>query len=286
MDWLTRMTNALDLLEQRMEERLDIEEIAGAAYVSPFHFQRMFSMLTGMTVAEYIRKRRLTLAAQELAMTPAKVVDVALKYGYDSPEAFSKAFRKIHGVAPSEARMPGIRLKAFPRISFHLSLKGDKEMDYRIVERESFTVVGKPFAVTCRDGENLREIPKCWAECHENGTAAKLEAIGKGGELYGIVLDMQPNQEQFTYMIGCEADAAEAGEAFSARTIPASTWAVFASVGPMPGAIQSVFARIYQEWFPATGYEHSGGPEMEVYPPGDTTAADYRCEVWVPIVKR
>jgi AraC family transcriptional regulator len=129
------MKDALDLMEKKMEEPLDIEEIAKAAYSSPFHFQRMFHMLTGMTVAEYMRKRKLTLAAQELAMSSSKVVDVAFKYGYDSPESFSKAFRKIHGIAPSEARNSGVSLKAFPRISFHISLKGDKDVDYRIVQR-------------------------------------------------------------------------------------------------------------------------------------------------------
>lgn len=128
MEWLVRMKDALDLMERKMEEQLDIGEIAKVAYSSPFHFQRMFHMLTGVTVAEYIRKRKLTLAAQELAISSAKVLDVALKYGYDSPESFSKAFRKLHGITPSAAREPGAQLKAFPRISFHLSLKSSGMM--------------------------------------------------------------------------------------------------------------------------------------------------------------
>lgn len=110
MEWLLRMKEAIDLMESTMEKRMDIEQIARAAHSSPFHFQRMFHMLTGMTMAEYTRKRKLTLAAQELAMTSAKVLDVALKYGYDSPESFSKAFRKIHGISRSEARLPGVSL--------------------------------------------------------------------------------------------------------------------------------------------------------------------------------
>jgi AraC family transcriptional regulator len=160
LDWLTRMKNALDLIEMKLVEPLDIEEIAKAAYTSPFHFQRMFHMLTGMTLAEYIRKRKFTLAAQELATSTSKVLDIALKYGYDSPESFSKAFRKIHGITPSSARDPGVLLKAFPRISFHLTLKGDKDMDYRIVEKESFVIIGKSIQVSCKDGENFRQIPE------------------------------------------------------------------------------------------------------------------------------
>jgi AraC family transcriptional regulator len=286
VDWLIRMKEAIDLMERKMEERLDIEEIAKAAYVSPFHFQRMFHMLTGMTIAEYTRKRKLTLAAQELAMSQSKVLDVALKYGYDSPESFSKAFRRIHGIAPSEARNPGVSLKAFPRISFHLSLKGDKDMDYRIVEKEAFTVIGKSIQTTCQDGENTRQIPKFWEECHLDGTFAKLDFLATSESLFGICLDMQPGQGDFNYMIASQTDQTSPDVGLSLRTIPASTWAIFTSVGPMPGAIQSLFGRIFQEWFPATGYEHAGAPELEVYPPGDTAADDYRCEVWIPIVKR
>lgn len=286
LDWLTRMKDALDLMEQKMEEPLDINEIAKAACSSTSHFQRMFLMLTGMTISEYIRKRKLTLAAQELAMTTSRVLDVALKYGYDSPESFSKAFRKVHGVPPSEARGKGVNLKAFPRISFHLSLKGDKDMDYKIVEKVAFTVIGKSFKVTTKNGENLRLIPKLWKECNQDGTTARLSAIGKDKDLLGVCIDVQHDLEQLTYLIAVEDSSGTDAEGLISRTIPASTWAVFTSTGPMPGAIQNVWKRIFQEWFPATGYEHSGGADLEVYPLGDTSAEDYRCEIWVPIVKR
>lgn len=285
MEWLNRMKEALDHIERNLDRRLEMEEIAKTVYSSPFHFQRMFLMLTGMTVAEYIRKRRLTLAAQELATSSSRVLDVALKYGYDSPESFSKAFRKIHGISPSEARHPGVRLKAFPRITFHLSLKGDKGMDYRIVKKEAFTVIGKSIQVTCRDGENPLQIPKFWEKSHRDGTIAKLASIGTGENLLGIILDMQPDKGDYTYMIGTETDQTVPDENFTLRTIPASTWAIFTCVGPVPGALQTMFRRIFQEWFPATGYEHSGAPELEVYPPGDTGSEDYRSEIWIPIVK-
>ncbi|MBB6733200.1 AraC family transcriptional regulator [Cohnella zeiphila] len=286
MEWLNRMKNALDLIEERMEERLDLDEIAKAAYSSPFHFQRMFHMLTGMTVADYVRKRKLTLAAQELAASSAKVLDVALKYGYDSPEAFAKAFRRIHGISPSEARNPGVGLKAFPRLIFHLSLKGDQEMNYRIEEKEAFAIVGKALRTTCENGEQMRRIPLFWEECHRDGTTDRLASVTTDGLLLGAVLDMQAGQDEMTYMVAARSDLPEPGEGYSRRTIPALTWAIFPSSGPLPGSIQGVFQRIYQEWFPSSGYEHAGGPEIEAYPRGDTTAEDYRCEVWVPIVKK
>ncbi|MCR8645924.1 effector binding domain-containing protein [Paenibacillus sp. N1-5-1-14] len=286
MEWLNRMMSALDLMEAKMEEPLDIAELAKTAYSSPYHFQRMFFMLTGMTVAEYVRKRRLTLAAQELALSGPKVIDVAMKYCYDSPESFSKAFRKLHGISPSDARNPGVQLKAFPRISFHLSLKGDKEMDYRIVQKEAFTVIGKSIRTSTIEGENSTEIPKFWRDSHADGTVGRIAALGKTQEMLGLCYDTQQDGEVFKYAIAVETDAAAFETGFELIQIPAATWAVFTSTGPMPGAIQEVWGRIYQEWFPTTGYEQAEGPDFELYPLGNTMSEDYCCEVWIPIVKK
>ncbi|MEK3713858.1 AraC family transcriptional regulator [Paenibacillus sp. FSL R7-0333] len=286
MEWLIRMKHALDYMELNMTETLRIEEVAEVAYVSPFHFQRMFSMLTGFSVADYIRKRRLTLAAQELAVSKIRVLDVALKYGYDSPESFAKAFRKAHGIPPSAARKSGVQLKAFPRISFHLSLKGDQDMDYKIVDKPAFTVIGKSMEVTTRDGENFRRIPQFWDECNEDGTSDKLIELSASREWLGICTDMDMKKEQLTYWIGVEGTPQADAQGYETTVVPAASWAVFRSEGALPGAIQTVWQRIYQEWFPGTGYEHTGGPEIELYPPGDTSAEDYVCEVWIPVMKK
>lgn len=286
MEWFKRMADALEYMEHHMEEPFDAAKISKAAYSSPFHFQRMFHMLTGVTAAEYVRKRKLTLAAQELAVSGAKVLDIALKYGYDTPESFSKAFRKVHGIPPSAVRETGASLKAFPRISFQLSLKGDQEMDYRIVEKEAFQVVGKLHSVSTRDGENLRRIPQFWLDCNKDGTYDRLCGLRTENEVLGLCLDIRQEEERFNYMIAVNGSDKGTNDDFTVREIPASTWAVFHSVGPMPGAIQKVWSRIYQEWFPATGYEHAGTADMEVYPDGDPQAADYYCEVWIPIVKK
>ena len=286
MEWLTRMKDALDYMERNMEETLSIEDIAKVACSSPFHFQRMFNMLTGVTVADYIRKRRLTLAVQELTMTTAKVIDVSYKYGYDSPESFAKAFRKAHGVSPSAARSQGVQLKAFPRLSFHLSLKGDQEMEYKIIEREPFLVIGKKWDVTCKDGENLRVIPQLWQEVNRDGTSDKIMEIGGDQDILGICIQMKPANENFYYWIAVESPTGTDPQGFETTVIPAATWAVFTSTGPMPHAIQSVWKRIFEEWFPSTGYEHTGGPEFELYLPGDPGADDYRCEIWIPVKKK
>ncbi|MBH5319690.1 AraC family transcriptional regulator [Paenibacillus sp. GSMTC-2017] len=286
LEALIRLSNAIEHMEKQMEERLNIEELSRIACMSTFHFQRMFHMLTGLTVAEYVRKRKLTLAAQELASTSIKVIDVALKYGYDTPESFSKAFRKIHGLSPSEARSEGVSLKAFPRISFQISLKGDKEMDYRIEEKESFTVVGKTLQTHCKNGENLREIPLFWQQSNQDGTVDELISLAEDDKTLGICLDMNFETEQFSYMIASRAKAGTTSSTYTVREIPALTWAIFTNIGPVPTTLQKTIARVYQEWFPATGFEHSGGPDMEVYDAGNIMADDYKTEIWVPIIKK
>ncbi|MFD2614813.1 AraC family transcriptional regulator [Paenibacillus gansuensis] len=285
MEWLQRMNDAVDLIESNLDNSLDIEQIAKTACSSPFHFQRMFHMVTGMTIAEYTRRRRLTLAAQELSMTGSvRVIDVALKYGYDSPESFSKAFRKLHGITPSEARRSGMNLKAFPRLSLQLTIKGDKEIDYRIVEKEPYTVIGRTIQLHCEEEEPSRRT--FWRTCRQDGSLALLDSWGSDENLLGITMDIEGSY--FTYLIAKRMPVPAVNtEAvlFSTYVVPGSTWAVFLSQGPLPDAITGLFQQIYQEWFPATGYEHTGGPEIEVYLPGDPSAEDYRCEVWIPVSK-
>ncbi len=289
LEWMQRMTDAVNYIEEHLEEPFDVVKIAQVACSSSFHFQRMFHMLTGSTVVEYIRKRRLTLAAQELAAEKTKVIDVALKYGYETPESFTKAFKRMHGISPTDARRPGTSLKAFPLISFQLTLKGDGAMDYKIIEGEAFQVVGKELEVCTKDGENFKKIPQFWMECNRDGTCEALCNIFKAREILGICMDMEHEKERFTYLVAVkrgETAKLDSGKGFIVKEIPTATWAVFTAVGSIPGSIQKVWKGIFQDWFPATGYEHACAPELEVYPPGNTNAADYQCEVWIPIIKK
>lgn len=286
VEWLNRLRDSIDYLEQHMESKLDIDTAAKVALSSKFHFQRMFHMTTGVTVAEYVRKRRLTLAAQELATSDVKVIDVALKYGYQTPEAFGKAFQKIHGVSPSEAREAGISLKAYPRISFQIQIKGEIAMNYKIVDKDAFKIVGKSTKVTTVGGKNMEMIPEFWQESHRNGQCAKLEKLAGSLGMLGVCMEFDLENEEFTYVIGVEKSQGKVPDDFIEKEIPAATWAIFESVGPMPGAIQEVWSRIFSEWLPSTGYEHADGPELEVYPMGDATDSNYKCEVWIPIIKK
>ncbi|MCG7408235.1 AraC family transcriptional regulator [Paenibacillus sp. ACRRX] len=286
MEWLTRMEAVLELIESRMEDKLDMDEIARTAQTSSFHFQRMFHIVTGYTIAEYMRKRKLTLAAQELASSSAKVVDVSFKYGYDSPESFTKAFRKAHGITPSAARQPGASLKAFPCLAFHLSLKGDKEMEYKLVDKPAFHAIGKALHTTTKDGENLRRIPEFWGQCNEDGTYCRLAELEPTHHFLGICTDFKHDTEEMSYWIAVESNQAVEDTTLDSYLVPANTWAVFPASGAMPHAMQQLWERIFQEWFPATGYEHADGPELEVYPSGNPSSEDYQFEVWIPIKKK
>lgn len=287
MESLERMANSIDFIENNLDNDLKIDQVASISCMSKFHFQRMFSMVTGVTVAEYIRRRRLTLAAQELTHAKSKVIDIALKYGYETPESFSKAFRKLHGISPSIVRQDSQQLKAFPKLSFQIQLKGDVEMDYKIVEKDAFQVIGKGIRTSTVNGENHRKIPKFWDESNSNGFVKELEKDCGSMGIIGACMDFDATQEKLSYLICAEKNGQAIQADWEEKNIPASTWAVFESVGAMPDAMPKTWERIFSEWFPSTGYEHAGGPELEVYPTtGDTTADDYRCEVWIPIVKK
>ncbi|QNK39536.1 AraC family transcriptional regulator [Caproicibacter fermentans] len=287
MDWIQGMRGAIDYMEEHLTEPADFTRIAREAGSSPFHFMRMFEILTGMTVGEYLRRRRLTLAGQELSMSGAKVIDVALRYGYSTPEAFTRAFRRFHGISPSAARAPGANLRSIGKLSIQITLKGDCVLNYKLIEKEAFTVVGKKLRVSCKDGENYRVIPQFCAKCSQDGTFDYLQPLAdKSIGALGICTNFSEQTDDFDYYCAAEHDGSQIPDGMETLAVPKRTWAVFESVGPMPGAIQDVWKRIFSEWFPSSGYEHADGPELEVYEKGDMSAPDYHSAVWIPVVKK
>ncbi|MBB6451702.1 AraC family transcriptional regulator [Salirhabdus euzebyi] len=286
MEGLQRMLESIEYIERNLADDLSIEDIAGIACMSKFHFQRMFNMLTSYTVSEYIRNRRITVAAQELVHSNLKVIDVAIKYGYDSPEAFTKAFRRIHGISPSAAKKNSQSLKAYPKLSFQIRIKGDVEMDYKIVEKDGFTVVGKSIRTTAEGGLNHIEIPAFWNESIQNGFTEELVKNAGSLGVVGICMNFDKEQQNFSYLIGAEKSNESLPPDWEESQIPSATWAVFPVHGAMPQAMHKVWERIFSEWFPSTGYEHAGGPEMEVYVSDtDPFSENYYSEVWIPIKK-
>lgn len=286
MDSLQEMNDALNYIEENLADEIDFKEVARRAYCSEYHFKRMFSFLAGVPLSEYIRRRRLTLAAFELANGETKVIDAAIKYGYRSPDAFTKAFQLLHGVTPSEARRNGHSLKAFPRMSFQLSIKGGSEMNYRIVEKEAFRIVGmKKRVPLIFEGVNP-EIAAMWQSLdmdtiNELKSLSNIEPKGLISASTNFSERMAENSELDHY-IGA-ATTNECPGHFANLEVAASTWAVFEAVGPFPETLQNVWGRIYAEWFPSSSYEQTEGPEILWNADKDTTSPTFRSEIWIPV---
>lgn len=280
MNWLERTTRAINYIEENLTNDINYTEVAKMACCSTYHFSRMFAFITDISLSEYIRRRRLSLAAFELQNSDIKIVDLAIKYGYDSPDSFSRAFQKLHGVRPTKARSKGIQLKAFPKISFQITIKGDIEMEYRIEELNfDFAVVGIKKRVETKDAFKI--VPTLWSDAEKDGLMQKLidmswenpqckleSLLGISGEKATIMSD------DFDYFMGVRYNN-EVPDGMEKFIIPACTWAVF------PNEDNSTWKRIYTEWLPTSGYELADIPCIECfYPPNHIPQR----EIWVPIL--
>lgn len=285
MEWLDRLNQSINYIENNLTGEIDFDYAAKIACCSSFHFQRMFSYIANVSLAEYIRRRRMTLAAFELQNSDIKIIDLALKYGYESPTSFSRAFQNMHGVAPSSARNEGVQLKAYSRITLLISIKGEVEMNYKIEKREAFRIVGVKEHMELNVEENFVLVPQFWAETFKNGMFDKICQLSNQ-EPFGVLgVSTCMNGRDFDYYIACATDK-PVPENMSEYQVPAATWAIFECIGPMPTAIQELQKRIITEWLPTSGYEYADAPDIEVYPAGDSTSPDYKTEVWLPVVKK
>jgi AraC family transcriptional regulator len=250
----------------------------------------MFSFLAGVTLSEYIRRRRLTLAAFELKDGNTRIIDVAVKYGYGSADSFSRAFQSLHGVTPSEARSNGQSLKAYPRMTFQLSIKGGSEMNYRIEEKEAFRIVGiKKRVAIVFNGVNPG-IASMWQSLNEEminklKALSNVEPLGLISASTNFSEGRMEEKGELDHYIGV-ATVKECPDNFSELEVAASTWAVFEAVGPFPDTLQNVWGRIYSEWFPSSSYEQSEGPEILWNEQKDTTSPTFKSEIWIPVLKK
>lgn len=290
MDLLKNMNEALVYIEENLTDEIDYKELSKRAFCSEYHFKRMFSFLAGISLSEYIRRRRLTIAAFELKDHNKKIIDIALKYGYNSPDSFTRAFQNLHGITPSEARNNGNSLKAFPRMTFQLSIKGGNEMNYRIEEKEAFRIVGiKKRVPIIFNGVNP-EIASMWK-------TLTMEKITKLKELSNVeplgIISASTNfsegrmeeKGELDHYIGV-ATTNDCPNEFIQLEVPASTWAVFEAIGKFPDALQEVWGRIYSEWFPSSNYQQVEGPEILWNEHKDITSPTFKSEIWIPISKK
>ena len=290
MDLLKNMNGALKYIEENLSNDVDYKEVARRALCSEYHFTRMFSFLAGITLSEYIRRRRFTLAAFELKDSSAKVIDIAMKYGYSSPDSFSRAFQNLHGITPSEARNNGHLLKAYPPMTFHLSIKGGIEMNYRIEDKEAFCIVGiKKRVPIIFKGVNP-EIASMWKslDWETINKLKKLSNVEPMGLLSASTNFSEGRMEEkgeLDHYIGVATTMA-CPDNLTQLAVPPSTWAVFEAIGPFPDTLQDVWGRIYSEWFPSSIYEQIEGPEILWNENKDVTSPTFKSEIWIPILKK
>lgn len=287
MDWITGIGKAIDYVEANITEKIDYAEAARRAYSSEFNFQRVFTLLCGYTLGDYIRWRRLSLAGQEIISTKEKIIDIAMKYGYDTPESFSRAFTRFHGISPSEARKSGC-VRSFSRISVKLILTGGNIMDYRIEKKDALKVICRRRKFT-KPGDDYtnHEIPLFWDECGRSGDIGRLcayipEKPSVPG-LLGICFSNAVTDSEFYYGIGAEYDGSMPAGDFEIVEISAYTYAVFKVKGRMPDAFRETYRRICTEFFPQSDYEYASGAEIEAYPSADVKNPDYTCEIWIAV---
>lgn len=271
--WIEGFQASIDYIEQNLPNELNIGEIAEKAALSPFYYQRIFGALCGITVGEYIRSRRMTAAAQELSCSDIKVIDIAVKYGYDSPDSFTKAFQRFHGITPTQARESGAKLRSFAPMHIKISLEGGNMLDYRIVEKAPFTVVGirKRFAAET----SYSEVPKFWNEWMSDRKGLK--------GMFGVCTDM--DGKTLDYRI---ADLYQPWEDIPAGCetyqIPGGLWALFPCRGPLPDSMQKISKQIWSEWLPSLqSYTLAGNYLLEFYM---TNAEDNVTYICIPLKKQ
>ena len=283
MDWMKAIGEAVEYIENHLTDDITPQDIASHVCVSPFYFQKGFSLLCGYSVSEYIRFRRLSLAANDILKGDERIIDIALKYGYDSPDSFTKAFTRFHGVTPLSARKSGVALRSFAPLKIKISLSGGYLMTYKIERKDSFKVIGKKENFSYENAK--KEIPLFWQRVFTDSTNT---IRGQ----YGVNIDKTMSGERFDYIIADPYDGQKAESGYVIETIPSFEWAVFSCIGALPHALQDVNKKIFSEWLPALkDYEFASGYCIEYYSDPmkyekGTMDEKYYSEIWIPVKKK
>ncbi|MFB8121943.1 GyrI-like domain-containing protein [Streptomyces bacillaris] len=288
---LERLNEAMEYIESHLGERIEVADLARTATTSEYHFRRMFSALAGVPLAEYIRRRRMTVAGAEVLGHPDRtLLEVAVRYGYDTGEGFARAFRAVHGIGPGEARRTGAVLRSQQRLTFRLVVEGSSAMNYRLVEKGEFRVVGRRARVPLiHEGPNpaiaefIRSIGR-----EELERIAALSGQEPAG-LVGVSDQLDPSRAEGTELdyyhgvvTGPVPSDEGAEEGLDSLPVPAGTWAVFTNDGEFPQALQHLWRDVFTQWFPSNPYASRPGPEIlsvRLYEEGRRAAA----ELWIPV---
>lgn len=284
MGWDEKLQMIIDYIEshlQRTEEPVDREEITRIAGCSYDFFLKVFSYMNGISFAEYIRARKLTLAGYDLMSTNMKVVDLSYKYGYDSPTSFTKAFQLFHGISPKDARRSKAKLRVYPK----MQINEKQSYSWRIEQKPELRLIGKTIKISCKDNQHAVKIPEFWNECQRNGMFARLISMDAGipGGLFGLFGAFDESSYEIEYSIMAISED-EVPEGFYELRIPEAVWAVFDCKGAVPGAIQQGWKYLNEEWLIKYPFGHAPYPEMEWYSDGNSFHEDYLSQIWIPII--
>lgn len=285
MGWNEKLQKIIDYVEnhlQRKEEPINVDEITQIAGCSYGFFQKVFSYMNGISFAEYIRFRKLTLAGYDLKSSEIKVVDLSYKYGYDSPTSFTRAFQQFHGVSPKAARDGNIELQVYPK----MRILTKQHYSWKIEQKSSLRLIGKSTKISCKDGLHYTKIPEFWNECQRNGTFSRLISMDTGvtNGLFGLFgyYDDHSNEIDYSIMVISETDLPKG---FDEIIIPKTAWAVFDCRGPVPQAIQNGWKYLNEEWLIKYPFKHAPCPELEWYSAGNTYDENYLSQIWIPIIE-
>lgn len=296
MEWTECIKKTIQCLETHLLDGDETYHVAAEVGVSAFYLQKGFRIMTGYSMAEYVRNRRLYLAALEIIADKEKIIDIALKYGYDTPEGFSKAFSRFHGVSPMQLRKDTSKLHVFLPLKIKIEVQGGNELDYTVEKEKSFKVVGfeREFSID----SSYADIPKFWDEFRVRYMAKFMRTGQPEGEteetiwnchvgMYGICIDDIGEDGRFRYMIAGPYTEGKIPKGMSLYEIPELEWVKFMCKGPMPGALQSVNSKIYNEWLPGnTEFEIAMGIDIEWYSESDPQSLDYESAIWIPVKRK
>jgi len=279
MKWLKNLSNAIEYIENNLDKKISYKELAHIACCSTCYFQRMFYYVSGISLSEYIRRRQMTQAAFELQNTNKKVLDVALKYGYTSPTAFNRAFKNVHGIAPSIAKNRGSILNAYPPIKFSIKITGENVFTYHIAQKKAIRIVGirKPLTETIE--ENQKIIPNFWQEILFNNKFFEISKLSNDNKILGV--SVYQNPKNIFYYIAVNTDK-EIPTGMYEYKIPDTTWLVFESDGAFKENVQEIFQYFYTDWLLFSNYKYAGLPDIEVYP----IDKEKHCEVWIAVKQK
>lgn len=296
MEWLSSLRAAIDYMEEHLLTDIGADEVADAVHISSFYFQKGFKMVTGYSIGEYIRNRRLYLAALDLIKGEEKVIDLSYKYGYDTPESFTKAFSRFHGLSPRLLREQPSRITVFLPLVIEVSIKGGNKMEFVVEKMEPMKMIGFERVFSFESG--YLEIPRFWdAFCEKYMSSAPgkekserevRKAIGENGiGEFGICFDGGQTKGKFSYLIAGAYKGGDVPEGMKVVEIPAYEWAKFQCAGSMPNSLQTLNTRIFREWLPGNGdYEIAAELNIEWYSEGDISSPDYRAGIWLPVKKK